>query len=227
MDDSELRRGDLVEVRTPAEILHTLDSRGRFNELPFMPEMIDYCGRRFTVDRRADKLCDTIASLKSRRIPDAVLLDDLRCDGSGHGGCQAECRFYWKSAWLKRVQPGDPPTAEVDDPAAIGTLNDVAAQRHDHPLRRHSRVSLPSDRDGGGFQRALDIRAAPVSPGVSVRERLVDHVRPCDGEGAVVQPLHRTNLLPVVPVKGPSSKSPEAEPLDLQTGDWVRVQAEG
>src|SRR3954454_4995476 len=34
---------------------------------------------------------------------DAVLLDDLRCDGSGHDGCQAGCRIYWKESWLRRV----------------------------------------------------------------------------------------------------------------------------
>ena len=27
---------------------------------------------------------------------DTVYLDDLRCNGSGHGGCQAGCRIYWK-----------------------------------------------------------------------------------------------------------------------------------
>ena len=34
-----------------------------------------------------------------------VLLDDLRCDGSAHGGCQAGCRLYWKEEWLRRVDP--------------------------------------------------------------------------------------------------------------------------
>jgi hypothetical protein len=31
-----------------------------------------------------------------------VHLDGLRCDGSGHDGCQAGCLIYWKTAWLKR-----------------------------------------------------------------------------------------------------------------------------
>ena len=38
---------------------------------------------------------------------DTVYLEDLRCDGSGHGGCQAGCRIYWKEAWLRRVD-GEP-----------------------------------------------------------------------------------------------------------------------
>src|SRR5262249_17430198 len=43
-------------------------------------------------------------------MPSAVLLDDLRCDGSAHDGCQAGCRLYWKEAWLRRVLPGGEPS---------------------------------------------------------------------------------------------------------------------
>ena len=72
--------------------------------MPFMPEMIPYLGRRFTVSARADKICDTIGStLQSRRMTDTVLLEDLRCNGGSHGGCQADCRIYWNEAWLKKV----------------------------------------------------------------------------------------------------------------------------
>src|SRR5262249_49165187 len=39
----------------------------------------------------------------SRRMNDTVYLEDLRCDGSGHDGCQAGCKIYWKDAWLRRV----------------------------------------------------------------------------------------------------------------------------
>ena len=103
METLGLRRGEIVEVRSPAEILTTLDDTGSINGLPFMAEMIRYCGQQFAVDRRADKVCDTIATLRSRRINDAVLLEGLRCDGSGHAGCQADCKFYWHEAWLRRA----------------------------------------------------------------------------------------------------------------------------
>src|SRR5581483_6061338 len=95
MSKEELRRGDLVEVKSPSEILATLDQRGALADLPFMPEMAPFCGRRFTVERRAEKICDTIHYTGSRRLHGAVLLEDLRCDSSAHDGCQAECRFFW------------------------------------------------------------------------------------------------------------------------------------
>lgn len=73
--------------------------------LPFMPEMLQYCGERFLVYKRADKTCDTITGqYYSRRMHDAVHLADLRCDGSAHGGCDTTCLLFWKEAWLRRVK---------------------------------------------------------------------------------------------------------------------------
>src|SRR5262249_52673091 len=31
----------------------------------------------------------------------AVHLDDLRCDGNSHGGCNAHCLIFWKEEWLE------------------------------------------------------------------------------------------------------------------------------
>src|SRR6266478_148585 len=102
-DKRPLRPGDVVEVRSAAEILATLDSDAALESMPFMPEMALHAGRRYTVTRRVDKICDTIAATGSRRMHATVYLEDLRCDGSGHGGCQAGCKLYWKEAWLRRV----------------------------------------------------------------------------------------------------------------------------
>jgi hypothetical protein len=96
--------GDLVEVRSEQEILATLDEFGAVGGMPFMPEMLEYCGKRFRVEKRADKTCNTITVMESRRIYDTVHLEGLRCDGSAHGGCQAQCFLFWKEAWLKRVK---------------------------------------------------------------------------------------------------------------------------
>ena len=45
--NARFSRGDLVEVKTPDEIASTLDSDGALDHLPFMPEMLEFCGRRF------------------------------------------------------------------------------------------------------------------------------------------------------------------------------------
>ncbi len=99
----QLRRGNVVEVRPPAEILATLDEDGCLEGVPFMPEMLRFVGGDSRVVARVERACDTINPISSRRMPSTVLLDDLRCDGSAHGGCEAGCLLYWKEAWLRRV----------------------------------------------------------------------------------------------------------------------------
>src|SRR4030095_17098039 len=95
-----LRAGDWIEVRPAAEILETLDQEGRLEGLPFMPEMLRYCGRRFRVLAVAHKTCDTVNKTGCRRVRDAGHLEELRCDGSGHAGCQAACLLFFQDALL-------------------------------------------------------------------------------------------------------------------------------
>ena len=99
---SNLRAGDWVEVRSKDEILKTLDSNGRLDGMPFMPEMFSFCGKRFQVYKRAHKTCDTVFPVRGRRVESAVHLE-TRCDGSAHGDCQAGCLLFWKDAWLKPI----------------------------------------------------------------------------------------------------------------------------
>jgi hypothetical protein len=99
------KAGDLVEVRSAAEILATLDDLGCFEKLPFMPEMLPYCGRQYRVFRSAHKICDSTYYKDGRYLENTVFLEDLRCDGGGHDGCQAKCLILFKLAWLKPVSP--------------------------------------------------------------------------------------------------------------------------
>ncbi len=114
-----LTAGEWVEVRDCEEILATLDDRGSLDRLPFMPEMLQYCGQRLQVAKRADKTCDNIQAWSIRRMKDAVHLDGVRCDGAAHGGCEAGCLIFWKEAWLKRVQEKLVPLQAVQPADAI------------------------------------------------------------------------------------------------------------
>lgn len=124
-----LRVGELVEVRSARDILTTLDQDGRLDALPFMPEMLPFCGKRFRVFKRVEKTCDTIDKTGIRRMKNTVLLEGVRCNGQSHGGCQAACMIFWKEAWLRRVpapsqngdgliqvsrQPSPDPTFDAD-----------------------------------------------------------------------------------------------------------------
>ena len=90
-NNEKLVAGEWVEVRSREEILATLDEQGEFANLPFMPEMLEFCGRRFQVSKRAHKTCDTVNVTGGRRLANGIHLD-LRCDGQAYGGCQAAWR---------------------------------------------------------------------------------------------------------------------------------------
>jgi hypothetical protein len=122
-----LKAGDWVEVLGQEEILRTLDGLARLEGMPFMPEMLRFCGKRFQVYKRAHRTCDTVDYVGGRHLDGTVHLDGLRCDGEGHGGCHALCLLFWKEAWLRKV-PGPDGAGSVAGPAAApapGTAPDV------------------------------------------------------------------------------------------------------
>jgi hypothetical protein len=100
----KLRIGDWIEVRSKEEILSTLNADGQLEGMPFMPEMLAFCGQRFQVHKIAHKTCDYsgVYPFPVRRLTRTVHLQ-TRCDGKAHGGCEAGCLLYWKEDWLKPV----------------------------------------------------------------------------------------------------------------------------
>ena len=95
------RAGDIVRVRSRDEILATLDADGRIDGQPFMPEMLQFAGRELPVYKVAHKTCDTINWGGIRKLDHTVHLTGARCDGSAHGGCQADCLLFWREEWLE------------------------------------------------------------------------------------------------------------------------------
>jgi hypothetical protein len=105
MTQRRLCPGDVVEVRAPEEILQTLDAEGTLNQLPFMPEMLGFCGHRFRVARRAEMTCASgMRSPRGFMIDDVVTLEGVRCSGAAHDECQKACTIFWREAWLRKVE---------------------------------------------------------------------------------------------------------------------------
>ena len=98
--------GDVVKVKSESEIRATLDSDGLFEGIPFMPEMLQFCGRRLSVFKRADKICVELSPIS--RLRNTVFLDEVRCDGSSHDGCKRMCLIFWKEEWLERADEEEP-----------------------------------------------------------------------------------------------------------------------
>ena len=229
MREGELRAGDVVEVRGADEIAATLDASGRLDGLPFMPEMARLCGRRFVVSKRADKVCDTICYGGSRKVPATVMLEDLRCDGSGHAGCQAECRLYWKERWLRRLPPGTATTVSGEAAAPsrellarleADTTGTASLDGRPTPVFRCQATELlrASEQlrtfDPRPYLR--EVQNGDVSLGRFVRVM---------ARAAWMQPLEKLGWLPRVHVPGSRLPSAPGEPtLGLEPGDWVRVK---
>jgi hypothetical protein len=222
---AELRKGDLVEVRSAAEILATLDDRGERDALPFMPEMVAMCGRRFTVAARAERICDTITAAGVRAMEDTVVLEGAICDGSGHGGCAAACLVYWKEDWLRKVDRVEPagvgaPTDEAarDSLLALALGNaksgDADAVRFRCQATRANDASSPvSKKDPRSYARAYTSGNVPVGRFVRVMTRAL-----------VMEAAKRLHLLSEPPLRGDGPKSTRTPTLDLEPGEWVRIK---
>jgi hypothetical protein len=239
-----LRVGDVVQVRSEAEILATLDERAELDALPFMPEMLRFCGERFTVGKVAHKLCDTMTRSGMRRMRDAVHLEGVRCDGQAHGGCQTACLIYWKEAWLTRVsdttQPdgAPPPSVAPPDAAPAGfTVADLYGATRRAPaasgderfscqateLLRAAPEHLPFRQPGQWLQ---DVRSGNVSILAVVRAVLVGLFNRMQGVSSGVLPprLRLRRGLRWGFIEGSLTKTP-TERTYLQPGEVVRIKS--
>jgi len=210
--------GNRVAVRSAIEILATLDDNGTLDGLPFMPEMLDWCGKSFRIQRRSDKTC--VDGHPIRRFPanDVVVLEGPRCDGSSHDGCKHGCRIYWKHAWLRPLNEEN-----ADGPCADGELDKLRSRlkvksdglryfcqstellksTEDFPPRRHQRlrIALIEVRNGDiGILRALQLLV------LYLRQRIL-RMLGCDSW-----------------LRGPHKRTP-TQSLNLQPGELVRVKS--
>jgi hypothetical protein len=227
IDKRPLRPGDVVEVRSAAEILATLDGDAAVDRMPFMPEMARYAGRRYTVTRRVDRICDTIAATGTRRMSGTVYLDGPRCDGAGHDGCQAACMIYWKDAWLRRVS--DQPSVTNESTEAAVKL-DRLAQAGTRTVReiegQRSEVWRCQATEAFNATTALKKSYLPqywheMTNGNFGPLRFVGLL----ARGILLEVSRRVGLLRPLPLRGLGNESKGVESLDLQPGDLVQVRS--
>lgn len=218
MGNNKQRRvlpGAIVRVRPWHEIAGTLDEKGMLDSLPFMPEMLAFCGKTFPVSRRLERTCEETQG-GMRRIRNVVFLDGLRCDGAAHGGCQKGCMLFWKDAWLKELTVREMNEAEPGD---------------NTPVRYHFPCNLPDGRyicqstelvyatralspwDIGSYLR--DVRAGTYS--VWKLSRILSFASFLRLRRLLTGKSYRI-------LSGTRSTTP-VEILDLQPGEWVVIKS--
>jgi hypothetical protein len=129
----------MVRVRSVAEILSTLEQDGTTRGMPFMPEMLKFAGQELPISASAHKGCDTVDNLGGTRgLERTYHLQDARCDGAAHGGCQAACMLYFREEWLTT----EPATETAEIPEAKVTVEDLRAQTQDGDVYRCQATDL-------------------------------------------------------------------------------------
>jgi hypothetical protein len=215
--------GDRVAVRLPQEILSTLDSKGTVDGHPFMPEMLDYCGKTFRVHRRVEKTCvDVEPPVESNRRfakNDVVTLEGLRCDGGGHDGCKRGCRIYWKEAWLR----------PAEGPEAVVPVEESARAE----LR--ARLKVKADEERYFCQSTELLRSTEAFPGrmkpwlvrIAFRQIRQQDLSPWETAKLFVRWL-RLRIHRAISgddrLRGPHTKGTPVAVLDLKPGELVRIK---
>jgi hypothetical protein len=186
--------------------------------LPFMPEMVAFCGRAFPVAFRASKVCLDRASFPICRFQteDVVLLEGVRCDGIAHDGCGRGCLIFWKEAWLRK--PDGAPERVNEGKHPVEAL-----------LTRTKTKAGPATYFCQSTQ--LPRMTVPLTLGAKLRRSWVNLV---NGNQNLPETLRA--LLKPIGVKilrkagliqdprGDKERTP-SEPLNLQPGEWVEVKS--
>jgi len=207
--------GAWVEVLPASEILQTLDGDQSLEGLPFMPEMLPYCGRRFRVGLRAERTCVHPPEFPFRRLQNSVTLQGLRCNGSLHGDCQLGCMFFWKETWLRRVTARSPAEIHVEDepPPALRATRESSPDVYFCQATALRRATQPGEAfwRPGQYLRLLKVRTFTPS------ELLAMFARPGGRKmGRILSSVCRRHS---------AAKAPSDGEIGLQPGEWVEVKS--
>lgn len=220
------RAGQWVEIRPLSEIMKSLGPEGALEGLPFMPEMARYCGRRFKIAASAHKTCDPTGVTDMRRMKDAVHLE-TRCDGSSHGGCEARCRFYWKTAWLLPADGPAAATRPVPTEAELAPLKAFTSYQTEAGIRyrcQSTEIVRATEAGGNLGQYAKDVRSGNITVGYFLRHLTGQLAKGAWSKLRRLSALsHRHPATACAAIAVAEGKS-EAR-LDLHPGEFVRVRS--
>jgi len=217
-DNQVFLAGAMVEVKSAAEIAATLDADGRLDGMPFMPEMLAFCGRRLKVNRRADKTC-VEGFYGMRKLGGTVFLEQARCDGAAHGGCQRNCMMFWKDEWLRPAAQDQAVVvadlkAETKARRLLSNLPTKAGDKYACQSTALGEITQPQSKWAVGHL-VTDLRRgelAPIDFVLMIGRTFVNRARGLFG-------LADLGSL----IGGSDGKTRTA--LDLKPGEWVKIRS--
>ncbi len=188
------------------------------DSLPFMAEMLESCGKRFRVSRRALIACSSGEGGPHRGFnsDNVVTLEGIRCSGVAHDGCQKGCVIFWREEWLRKAEDGSVASQidllEVDQfRRKIISINPdgetyrcqaTELLKATHPISRSGRVACYLN----GLRHG-NFNLLHMTRGVATAMRWWIHKK-----------------LFGIYARGSKTKSTPTESLNLQPGEWVEVK---
>lgn len=105
--DSRLQAGDLVRIKDETAIIATLDLKNRNRGLWLDSAMLQHCGRTCRVARRVQRIINERTGQMTHMAPESpiILLAGLVCNGDHHRLCPRSEYYFWREAWLEKVEP--------------------------------------------------------------------------------------------------------------------------
>lgn len=99
-----LEPGDVVRVRSRAEIETTLNHWGQLKGCKFMPEMVQYCNTTQRVLKPMERFVDE-RELQVKKCKGIILLEGVNCQGTlDFGRCDRACFLFWREEWLEKIE---------------------------------------------------------------------------------------------------------------------------
>ena len=213
-----LSKGQTVWVRSLQDIFDTLDDNAKLDGLPFMPEMARYCGHSYQVSCLPTKTC--VEGVGFRSMANIVFLENLRCDGSSHDGCQRECLLFWHDAWLSDNKH-EISSAQQDE---LGQLADKRLKTRQAGLYICQSTELggatsPYHEKKYSLRQKFSQYLASVRSGEMSALELINKV--------IMAVLYRLGSVIGIDTSGEirgRNQKTESLSLGLQSGDWVEVK---
>ncbi len=105
-EETNLQAGELVRVKSKAEIMRTLNPDLRNRGLSFDVEMAPHCGLERRVLRRVEKIVDEKTGMMMQFPNACIVLEDVVCSGNlsmNRMFCPRAIYPYWREIWLRRI----------------------------------------------------------------------------------------------------------------------------
>jgi hypothetical protein len=100
---TDLQPGELVRIRSKAEICRTLDQNLRNRGMGFEEEMARHCGREARVLRRVERCIDEGTGRMLHMKSPCIVLEDTVCEGAYNANCPRSIPSFWREIWLERI----------------------------------------------------------------------------------------------------------------------------